>query len=605
MIGEETLASRQVAERATLQGFLNCYLRETGAAEFLEARRIGGFEALGLRETQRVVRCALRRPGIEVIAPVRYLSPTGRHLFRFPLFYKPEGRPEFSELDLITAANLLAGELEEGRERGSEVEELLLRVVDSCRNVERFVEARREDPEKLYAPRGDFASAEQSLVFGHHLHPTPKSRQDMTENEAEAYSPELGAAFPLHYFRAHRSVVREGSALEESATAGIKAELREDPAVDEVIKSAYCKDDAFSLVPVHPWQARFLLRKPEVRDLVEQGLLEDLGPLGSPYKPTSSIRTVHREDAGFMYKLSLNVRITNSVRANLEKELRRGIKTFRVLESEVGRGLFERFPSFGVVRDPAYITVDTGTGGESGFEVVLRENPFGADRPDATPVIALCQDPLPGEESRLSRIIRRLSEGEGHPTSEVCREWFRRYLDVSLRPLLWLYFTHGVAVEAHQQNSVVVLEDGYPARFYYRDNQGYYFEEEQSRDLERLLPGIHGIEDDTVVPREVADERLRYYFFINNLFGLVNAFGVAGLADERALLAELRSVLEELEDSAPGSSRLIPSLLHDEKLPGKANLLTRLHDMDELVGDLETQSVYVEIENPLAGSPDL
>jgi spermidine-citrate ligase len=46
-------------------------------------------------------------------------------------------------------------------------------------------------------------------------------------------------------------------------------------------------------------------------------------------------------------------------------------------------------------------------------------------------------------------------------------------------------------------------------------------------------------------------------------------------------------------------SRLIESLLEDEWLPGKANLLTRLHDMDELVGPMESQSVYVQIQNPL------
>ena len=34
-------------------------------------------------------------------------------------------------------------------------------------------------------------------------------------------------------------------------------------------------------------------------------------------------------------------------------------------------------------------------------------------------------------------------------------------------------------------------------------------------------------------------------------------------------------------------------------LPCKANFLTRVHDMDELVGSLETQSVYVNVENPL------
>ena len=32
---------------------------------------------------------------------------------------------------------------------------------------------------------------------------------------------------------------------------------------------------------------------------------------------------------------------------------------------------------------------------------------------------------------------------------------------------------------------------------------------------------------------------------------------------------------------------------------GESQLLTRLHDMDELVGPMESQSVYVQIQNPL------
>jgi siderophore synthetase component len=588
MIEHKTLTDRQIAEQATMQSFLNCYLRETGAGEVVE----DGPEA------KRAIRCELPRQDIEVLAPLRYLSPTGRHLFRFPLYLRSGERASLTELDYVTLTNLLTRELE--LDRGGDAEELLLRVIDSCRNVERFVSARRGDGERLYALRSRFAETEQALVFGHHLHPTPKSRQGMTEAELETYSPELEGSFRLHYFRAHPSIAREGSALELSATELIKAELKRDPEADEAIKDVCCGDDGRALIPVHPWQARYLLEKPEVRRLLEQGLLEDLGPLGSPYRPTSSIRTVYREDAEFMLKLSLNVKITNSVRANLRKELRRGLKMCRVLESEVGRDLRERFPGFGVARDPAYLTVDTGTGRESGFEVVLRENPFrGEDSLDATPIIALCQDPLPGEESRLSRIVHHLSAREGRPTDEMSLDWFRRYLDVSLRPILWLYFTHGIAVEAHQQNSLLVLREGYPHRFLYRDNQGYYFSETKREDLERRLPGINEIEDDTVVPQEVADERLRYYFFINNLFGLVNAFGVAGLADERDLLSGLRSTLEELAPSSTPSSTLIPSLLFEERLPGKANLLTRLHDMDELVGDLETQSVYVEVDNPL------
>jgi siderophore synthetase component len=572
---EQRMTARQIADHAAMQSLLNCFLRETGRGAFLR---------------EEAVLVPLERLGMEVLAPLRHLSPTGRHLFGSPVTAGPSGDPRRAELDPATLAALISREL--SLERGGSPEELLLRVLESRRNVERFVESRLKSEER---PREGFIGTEQSLVFGHHLHPAPKSRRGFTEEELAAYSPEMGSSFPLHYFRAHHSVVSEDSALPQSASQLVAEELRRDPAAGTGLP----EDEDRALIPAHPWQAGMLLRHPEVRHLIGEGLLEHLGPLGSPYFPTSSVRTVYHPRSRFMLKLSLGVGITNSVRNNLRKELRRGIKMCRVLESEVGQELRERFPGFRIIHDPAHITVETGGGEESGFEVLLRENPFRGDE-DAAAVVALCQDGLGEEGSRLARVVRRLARQEGRPPSEVSREWFRRYLEVSLRPILWLYFAHGIAPEAHQQNTVLELEGGYPARFYCRDNQGYYFRESAREHLERLVPGVHSIESGTVVEDSVADERLRYYFFINNLFGVVNALGCAGLADERELLGKLRSALEELEPEAPPSSELIPSLLHLRRLPCKANLLTRLHDMDELLGDLETQSVYVEIDNPLA-----
>ena len=57
------------------------------------------------------------------------------------------------------------------------------------------------------------------------------------------------------------------------------------------------------------------------------------------------------------------------------------------------------------------------------------------------------------------------------------------------------------------------------------------------------------------------------------------------------LAARLRS----FSDLAP-----VAELLDAKTLRCKANLRTRLGGMDELVGPLETQSVYVDIANPFA-----
>jgi siderophore synthetase component len=205
--------------------------------------------------------------------------------------------------------------------------------------------------------------------------------------------------------------------------------------------------------------------------------------------------------------------------------------------------------------------------------------------------------PAPALASRLAVIVGRLAERTGRPAAAVATEWFLRYLDEVVRPVLWLDGEAGIALEAHQQNTLVLLDaDGWPNGGHYRDNQGYYFRESHRDALERQLPGI-GAQSDTFVTDEVADERFAYYLGINNVLGLIGAFGAQRLADEEVLLAAFRRFLT---DAAGGSSSLPERLLHSPHLRCKANLLTRLHGMDELVGPVDTQSVYVTLPNPLA-----
>lgn len=201
--------------------------------------------------------------------------------------------------------------------------------------------------------------------------------------------------------------------------------------------------------------------------------------------------------------------------------------------------------------------------------------------------------------SRLAEIVTRLADGTGRPLGAVAAEWFLRYLEQVVRPVLWLDGEAGIALEAHQQNTLLLLDgDGWPVGGRYRDNQGYYFRESRRADLGARLPGI-GEHSDTFVSDDVTDERFAYYLAINNVLGLIGAFGSQGLADELLLLAAFRRFLEAL---ASGPSRLRSSLparlLDSPVLRCKANLLTRLHGLDELVGPVDTQSLYVTIANP-------
>ncbi|MDH6516015.1 siderophore synthetase component [Streptomyces sp. SAI-135] len=590
------------AEAAAVENLLRCWVRETG----LSAPVSGP------------LRIPLPASGTSLLVPVHYWSPTGWHRFGFPrLANAPEQAPP---ADAVTVAALLTREsmpTQAPAPVSAGGAELVARVADSVRRTATFVRERRKNPDD--GP-DLFLTAEQALVLGHPLHPAPKSREGLSEAEAAWYSPELRGSFPLHWLTVAPSLLATDSAWTERGRPVSAAQLTR-----RLAGSDLTLPDGHALLPLHPWQLREVRHRPETAPLFDSGLLQDLGPHGPHWCPTSSVRTVHRSGAPAMLKLSLGLRITNSRRENLRKELHRGVEVHRLLRSGLATEWQAAHPGFDIVRDPAWLAVDGRDGTPvPGIDVVIRHNPFtpshdvsciaglvsprpharagtAEDRPDRGRQDGDCREAdRPTWRSRLGEVVTRLAARTGRPRGAVATEWFLRYLEHVVRPVLWLDGEAGIALEAHQQNTLVLLDgDGWPVGGRYRDNQGYYFRESRRAELDARLPGI-GVHSDTFVSDEVTDERFAYYLAINNVLGLIGAFGSQGLADERLLLAAFRRFLA---DVASGPARLrstLPGRLLDAPvLRCKANLLTRVHGLDELVGPVDTQSVYVTIANPL------
>ncbi len=548
----------RIADAAAVDGLLRCWVRENALV-----LPVG--DALEL---------PLLVAGVTIRAHVLHRSPSGHH--RFGEVRLDNGAP----LTAVPLASLLAMEAASGRgTQPDAVTDLVGRVADSAQRVANYVRQRSAQPED---PEGTtpFLAAEQALVLGHPLHPTPKSRSGLSDTEDQRYSPELRGSFPLHWFAADPSVVS---------------------ADGPDLLTYHAPEVPCGMVPVpaHPWQAREVRSRPAIQQLMHKGLLVDLGESGEHWSPTASVRTLYNPNSPVMLKVSLGVAITNSKRENLRKELRRGHEMDRLLGSGLAIELARAHPGFGIVRDSAWLTVDVEGAEESGLEIDIRANPFGADDSVACVAGLLAERP-DRYGSQLSGIITGLAAAHATDTDTIAEQWIARYFDSMIAPVLWLYRTYGLGLEAHQQNSVLVLdEQGWPCGGWYRDNQGFYISETQVAELERFFPGV-GIAGDNRCDDGVINERLGYYIGINNLLGVVGAFGSQGLADEWRLLSVLRERLGAFSDLV-----LARTLADEPSLRCKANLLTRVDGLDELVGPLETQSVYCTIPNPIAQAGDL
>ena len=536
---------------AHLNAILRCYTRESAVR-------------VPVPDSVTAEPLKLSVDGSTLTAKVLHASRTGLHVFAHVLVDGVEPAPD--ELVRLLSAGADA----------AEIDDLAARTAESVRNVSLFVGDQGE------RGPGRFLEAEQALLFGHLNHPAPKSRDGLSGAELAEYSPELGGRFAVHWFEADAELVSSDQVTGAPSLRGLDAlELM-------ATLAGMTPSDGRVLVPAHPWQAASLLGRPRVAALVAEGRVKPLGPLGPRWYPTSSLRTVYHPDLPVMLKLSLGLRITNSRRESTPTELRRGLEINRLLDAAYNAGTATAHPRFCIVRDPAWVALDEGGAALTGLDVAVREVPAAVD--DYACLAGLVA-PRPGQLSRLGCLAAN------DPAA-----WVASYLDEVLVPMLHLYAETGIGLEAHQQNTLVRLDEaGNVAGGAYRDNQGYYLASSYLRGLLRVT----GLPDSTlaVVDDAIVDDRLTYYLLHNQALAVVGCLAVDGLADEDSLLAVVRdrlaAALPGLKGAGPDGDRLAQRWLSADRLPCKANMMTRLRGIDEVVAPLDAQSVYLEIPNPL------
>ncbi|WP_020117196.1 IucA/IucC family siderophore biosynthesis protein [Streptomyces canus] len=535
---------------AVAHTLLNCLLREVSGPE---RQTVVAGDHLLLR---------LPRRGVLLRVALRRTSLLGAHRFTGPVGEQRD--TGWSEVDWRRLAEYTHDEL--SLRTGVRNEEFLEQIASSHEAISTALAARGAGAQDAYL------ASEQSLLFGHRFHPTPKARTGDPRSWS-AYAPEAGAAFPLRHLAVRAHLIAEESAA-PWATAVLDGQRADVP-------------DGHRLLPVHPWQYESLSEHPALRAALDRGDVIDLGPGGLPFAATASVRTLY--DGETFLKFSLNVRITNCVRKNSSYELSGAVALTRALAPALA-DLAERFPGSAVLREPAYRTLALpGPDGApdralfEGFGVIVREGLPRRLAPAVTPLLAAAvADEYPTGTAHISRLLK-----DTDPLA-----WWSAYLDLLLPPVLAAYFDHGIVLEPHLQNVLVCVDsDGMPAQVLFRDLEGT-----------KLLPEHHE-HALAALPPEVAGpmtydgrrgwDRVVYCLLVNHVAELLAALADLHPHREAELWGRVRDTLQAYADRHGCPPRLA-ALLAGVPWPAKANLLTRW----ERKADREAG--YVRLASPLA-----
>ncbi|MET8830562.1 IucA/IucC family protein [Streptomyces sp. NPDC004610] len=410
-------------------------------------------------------------------------------------------------------------------------------------------------------PRDPYLLSEQSLLTGHPHHPAPKARGGGPASGWLPYAPEAYARFPLTLLG-----LREDAVVEEGDTSALDALGAAAP-------------PGYRPLPAHPWQLALLGDR--LAPAFADGRLIRLGTTPFEVWPTAAIRTVYvpegdgsgsdgdgagsggdesrsegggsrseggRSGADLFLKFSLDVRITNDIRRLWRHDLLR----LRRTDSAVTAAFAAPGAPGGWLGDLGYRTADFA------FEelAVLSRAGLRAQLP-------------PGTTPYLAAALV-----EGFPGSPLAAatdpgRWWEAYLAAVVPPALAAFADHGVVLEAHLQNAVVVCAaDGTPVRTLYRDAEGVKLVAE--------------------VGRAAGWERLVYCLVVNHLLEVAGA-----LAEQRPGFDPWPAVRRELSRHAAVPE--IPALLAAPTLPGKTNLLLRWTGADG------ADARYRPLPNPLRG----
>ncbi|WP_116210977.1 IucA/IucC family protein [Streptomyces olivoreticuli] len=422
----------------------------------------------------------------------------------------------------------------------------------------------------------------------HPLYPTGRARSGLTETQLRLYAPEFHPSFALRWLALPREALRRGPAAPPPwwpapAALGL-------PGLDATHLA----------LPVHPLTAG----RPLAEALRACGLERSAHLAPAPWlqvRPTLSTRTVAVADEPAVHlKLPLAT-------ATLGLRNRRTIKPGTLLDGEIAHRLLEEV----IAHEPRFagtvLLADERAHLQAGHELLaalVRRYPAGLRDAHVVPVAALLAR-TPTGALVVDELAERYYGGS-----------LTTFLDAYLTLLLdWhtTLFSYGIALESHQQNTSVVLDDtgaGPRLRLLLKDNDGPRVHPVRlAARLGGAAAALLGFDDRRILTRGDGPVADVFATITVHLCAGALAFelGRLGRAPLDGLLSRIRERLTEAVDrlavTAPGAAAVLRARVLDaDRLPVKAMVTAGTLLTKERSGAADINKHYVEGPNYLRGA---
>ncbi|MBD8838424.1 MULTISPECIES: IucA/IucC family siderophore biosynthesis protein [unclassified Paenibacillus] len=319
-----------------------------------------------------------------------------------------------------------------------------------------------------------YDALESHMTDGHLYHPSYKSRLGFSLKDNLAYGPEFNSEVSLVWVAVKKELaqtaVSAGYSSEELVRQHLTAEDVE--RFQEVLegdgKTGSDADDRYVFIPVHPWQWEHQLESVYARQLMD-GDIVYLGPSSSPYRAQQSIRSLSNRvnpEAPYI-KLALSITNTSSTRILAQHTTQNAPLISDWLDNLVREDELLQRAQFGLLKEIMGLSFRyeqlpaTQYGRAYGtLGGIWRENVS----------VHLKQ----GETAwPLNALMLVQADGVPFIQDAVERHGVEKWSEALVRtvtlPIIHLLYAHGIALESHAQNIILVLEDDLPKRIIIKD----------------------------------------------------------------------------------------------------------------------------------------
>ncbi|PTH28761.1 siderophore synthetase [Staphylococcus agnetis] len=426
------------------------------------------------------------------------------------------------------------------------------------------------------------AYTEGMVWEGHPSHPLSKTKLPLNEAEIRDYAPEFMKTIFLRIVLVHQDELEITAMDGNDRFIGAHVLPEFNGRLKQFLEPLGCQLNDYRIMLVHPWQYDNVITTQFAHRIQMLRIIPT--PYSVPSKATLSFRTMALEQKPYHIKLPINVQATSAVRTVSTVTTVDGPKLSYQLQR-----LLNIYPTLQVALEPygAYVKEEPDTARQ--FGMIVRQSPATANQNVLQIVTAaLTQENPVDEQITVDSLIEFLYDDINEAT--IVR-FIKDYTHALIPPLIAYIQTYGIALEAHQQNTVLQInQQTREFSFNVRDLGGSRID---LPTLQKEVPELE-ISNQSLIAEDIEAVVAKFQHAViqNQLGTLIDHFNHTHHIAEPCLYAIVRDEVDTAIKDHLSHASVLREILFGQTVTVKALLTMRMHQRVK-------SYMQIELQNPI------